>query len=70
MLSQPVAATTVPGPPIAISAASGDTNPVGVDGNQAAQLANGDYLEYPNINFGTGSIGSATFCPRRMGVGR
>ena len=40
---------------ISIAAASGDTNPSGVDGNQAAQLANGDYLEYSNINFGTGS---------------
>jgi hypothetical protein len=26
-----------------------------VDGNQAAQLSNGDYLEYSNINFGSGS---------------
>jgi hypothetical protein len=40
---------------IAVNAASGDTNPTGVDGNQAAQLANGDYLEYSNINFGSGS---------------
>jgi Carbohydrate binding module (family 6)/Glycosyl hydrolases family 16 len=35
--------------------ASGDSNPSGVDGNQAAQLSNGDYLEYNNINFGSGS---------------
>ena len=26
-----------------------------MDGNQAAQLANGNYLEYPGINFGSGS---------------
>lgn len=31
---------------ITVSAA-GDTNPTGVDGNQTAQLANGDWLEYP-----------------------
>ena len=40
---------------ISVSAATGDTSPSGVDGNQAAQLVNGDYLEYPNINFGSGS---------------
>ncbi len=40
---------------ISISAATGDTNPAGVDGNQAAQLTNGEYLEYNGINFGTGS---------------
>ena len=40
---------------ISVTAASGDTNPSGVDGNQAAQLTNGDYLEYPGINFGSGS---------------
>jgi Carbohydrate binding module (family 6) len=40
---------------ISVTAASGDSNPSGVDGNQVAQLANGDYLEYPGINFGTGS---------------
>jgi hypothetical protein len=44
------------------SAATGDTNPSGVDGNQAAQLINGDYLEYNNINFGT--AGSAQFDAR------
>jgi hypothetical protein len=32
-----------------------DSNPSGVDGNQAAQLSNGDYLEYSNVNFGSGS---------------
>jgi hypothetical protein len=32
-----------------------DSNPSGVDGNQVAQLSNGDYLEYSNINFGSGS---------------
>jgi hypothetical protein len=31
-----------------------DTNPSGVDGNQVQQLSNGDYLEYNNINFGSG----------------
>jgi hypothetical protein len=41
--------------PISVTAATGDTNPPGVDGNQVAQLANGDYLEYPGINFGSGS---------------
>ena len=35
--------------------AAGDTNPSGVDGNQVAQLSNGTWLEYPGINFGTGS---------------
>jgi hypothetical protein len=40
---------------VTVSAATGDTNPAGVDGNQAAKLSNGDYLEYTNINFGTGS---------------
>ena len=40
---------------ISVTAAAGDTNPAGVDGNQVAQLAGGDYLEYPGINFGTGS---------------
>jgi Carbohydrate binding module (family 6) len=38
-----------------VTAAAGDSNPSGVDGNQVAQLANGAYLEYPGINFGTGS---------------
>jgi hypothetical protein len=38
-----------------VTSATGDTNPSGVDGNQVAQLASGDYLEYPGINFGTGS---------------
>ena len=32
-----------------------DSNPSGVDGNEAAQLSNADYLEYSNINFGLGS---------------
>jgi hypothetical protein len=40
---------------ISVTAATGDTSPPGVDGNQAAQLINGDYLEYPGINFGAGS---------------
>jgi Carbohydrate binding module (family 6)/Glycosyl hydrolases family 16 len=40
---------------ISVTAATGDTNPSGVDGNQAAQLVNGDYLEYSGINFGSGS---------------
>jgi Carbohydrate binding module (family 6)/Glycosyl hydrolases family 16 len=40
---------------ITVTAATGDSNPAGVDGNQAAQLSNGDYLEYSNINFGSGS---------------
>jgi len=35
--------------------AAGDTNPTGVDGNQVAQLSNGTWLEYPGVNFGTGS---------------
>jgi hypothetical protein len=39
---------------ISVTAATGDTNPSGVDGNQVAQLSNGDYLEYNNINFGSG----------------
>jgi hypothetical protein len=40
---------------ITVTAATGDSNPSGVDGNQVAQLTNGDYLEYGNINFGSGS---------------
>ena len=47
---------------IGVTAATGDTNPSGVDGNQAAQLANGDYLEYGNVNFGT--TGSTQFDAR------
>ena len=35
--------------------ATGDPDPSGVDGNQAAQLANGDYLEFTGIDFGSGS---------------
>ena len=41
---------------VSVTAATGDTNPSGVDGNQAAQLKTGQYLEYPGINFGSGSI--------------
>lgn len=41
--------------PITVGPATGDTSPAGVDGNQVAQLASGDYLEYPGINFGAGS---------------
>jgi len=40
---------------ISVTAAAGDAVPSGVDGNQVAQLSNGDYLEYPGINFGSGS---------------
>jgi carbohydrate binding protein with CBM6 domain len=40
---------------IAVSPATGDTNPAGVDGNQAAQLTNGEYMEYAGVNFGSGS---------------
>jgi hypothetical protein len=40
---------------ISVTSATGDTNPSGVDGNQVAQLASSDYLEYPGINFGSGS---------------
>jgi len=40
---------------ITVTAAAGDSNPAGVDGNQIAQLSNGDYLEYSNINFRSGS---------------
>jgi Carbohydrate binding module (family 6)/Glycosyl hydrolases family 16 len=47
---------------ITVSAASGDTNPAGVDGNQVAKLSNGDYLAYGNINFG--SSGSSQFDAR------
>ena len=38
-----------------MTAATGDASPSGVDGKQAAQLANGDWLEYRNVAFGTGS---------------
>ena len=47
---------------ISVTAATGDTNPSGVDGNQAAQLTNGDYLEYGGVNFGT--TGSTQFDAR------
>jgi len=47
---------------ISVTAATGDSNPSGVDGNQAAQLTNGDYLEYNNVNFG--SAGSSQFDAR------
>jgi len=47
---------------ISKTAATDDTNPSGVDGNQAAQLINGDYLEYNGINFG--STGSTQFDAR------
>jgi Carbohydrate binding module (family 6) len=40
---------------ISVTAATGDSSPSGVDGNQAAELSNGDWLEYPGINFGSGS---------------
>jgi hypothetical protein len=40
---------------VSVSTATGDSTPSGVDGNQVAQLVNGDYLEYPDINFGSGS---------------
>lgn len=40
---------------MSVSAAAGDTSPSGVDGNQVAQLSNGDYLEYPGIDFGSGA---------------
>ncbi len=39
-----------------------DSDPSGVDGNQAAQLANGNTLEYANVNFGT--TGSTQFDAR------
>ena len=39
-----------------------DTDPGGVDGNQAAQLANGNTLEYAGVNFGT--TGSTQFDAR------
>jgi hypothetical protein len=40
---------------ISVTAATGDSTPSGVDGKQVAQLVNGDYLEYPDVNFGSGS---------------
>jgi hypothetical protein len=46
---------------ISVTTAS-DANPSGVDGNQAAQLVNGDYLEYSNVKFGT--AGSTQFDAR------
>jgi hypothetical protein len=39
-----------------------DANPSGVDGNQAAQLTNGEWMEYNNVSFGTG--GSTQFDAR------
>ena len=38
-----------------VTGASGDGDPSGVDGDQAAQLTNGSWLEYQNIDFGSGS---------------
>ena len=38
-----------------VQAATGDTNPSGVDGNQVAQLSNGSWLKYSGVNFGSGS---------------
>jgi len=35
--------------------ATADMSPRGVDSKQLEQLSNGDYLEYPGINFGSGS---------------
>ncbi|HEY3869520.1 MAG TPA: carbohydrate-binding protein [Actinocrinis sp.] len=40
---------------ISVAAASGDSNPSGVDGNQLSQLKTGEWVEYPGINFGSGS---------------
>ncbi|MEZ0092338.1 carbohydrate-binding protein [Streptacidiphilus sp. EB129] len=40
---------------VTVDAATGDTNPSGVDGNQTAQLANGGWIEYPGVDFGPGS---------------
>jgi Carbohydrate binding module (family 6) len=48
--------------PITVSAATGDTSPSGVDGNQVAQLANGNWLKYTGVNFGT--TGSTQFDAR------
>jgi beta-glucanase (GH16 family) len=48
--------------PITVSAATGDTSPSGVDGNQVAQLSNGNWLKYTGVNFGTG--GSTQFDAR------
>jgi hypothetical protein len=45
-----------------VTAATGDSNPSGVDGNQAAQLANPNYLEYSGVNFG--ATGSTQFDAR------
>jgi hypothetical protein len=47
---------------IDVTSATGDTDPSGVDVNQAAELVNGDYLEYSGINFG--STGSTQFDAR------
>ena len=47
---------------ISVTSATGDSNPAGVDGNQAAQLVNGDYLEYSGVNFG--AAGSTQFDAR------
>jgi beta-glucanase (GH16 family) len=45
--------------PVSVSSASGDTSPPGTDGNQIAGLASGEWLEYPRINFGSGSMSLA-----------
>jgi Carbohydrate binding module (family 6)/Glycosyl hydrolases family 16 len=47
---------------VTVTAATGDSNPSGVDGNQAAQLANGTFLEYNGVNFG--AAGSTQFDAR------
>jgi hypothetical protein len=46
-----------------------DASPSGVDGNQAAQLSNGDYLEYNSINFGNGSSQFDARCASGAGAG-
>jgi hypothetical protein len=37
------------------TSASGDTDPAGVDGKQLSRLSNGDWVEYPGVDFGSGS---------------
>lgn len=41
--------------PVSVQVASGDSDPAGVNRNQAARLANGTWLKYEGVNFGSGS---------------
>jgi beta-glucanase (GH16 family) len=39
---------------VPVTPATGDTSASGTDGSQVAELASGDWLKYPRVNFGSG----------------